>query len=96
MSEKEEMNVEELDNIIVLTDDEGNDVEFEWLDTVEMNDNTYVVVVPTEEDADEVVILKMEVEDEEETFVGLEDENEINEVFEEFKSRNKEIFDFAD
>ena len=37
MSENEEMNVEELDNIIVLTDDEGNDVEFEWLDTLEMN-----------------------------------------------------------
>ena len=35
-------------------------------------------------------------EDEEETFVGLEDENEINEVFEEFKERNKEIFDFID
>ena len=49
-----------------------------------------------EEETDEVVILKMEKEDEEETFVGLEDENEINEVFEEFKERNKEIFDFID
>lgn len=96
MSENEEMNVEELDNVIVLTDDEGNDVEFEWLDTLEMNDNTYVVVVPNDEESDEVVILKMEVEDDEETFIGLEDEDEINEVFEEFKSRNKEIFDFAD
>ena len=95
MSDKEEMQ-EELDNIIVLTDDEGNDVEFEWLDTLEMNGNTYVVVVPSEEEADEVVILKMEVEDDEETFVGLEDEAEIDEVFQEFKSRNKEIFDFAD
>ena len=96
MSENQEMNTEELDNIIVLTDDEGNDVEFEWLDTLEMNGNTYVVVVPSDEDADEVVILKMEVEDDEETFVGLDDEKEIDEVFEEFKSRNKEIFDFAD
>lgn len=96
MSENEEMNAEELDNVIVLTDDEGNDVEFEWLDTLEMNGNTYVVVVPSEEEADEVVILKMEVEDDEETFVGLEDEAEIDEVFQEFKSRNKEIFDFAD
>ena len=96
MSENQEMNTEELDNIIVLTDDEGNDVEFEWLDTLEMNGNTYVVVVPSDEDSDEVVILKMEVEDDEETFVGLDDEKEIDEVFEEFKSRNKEIFDFAD
>ena len=96
MSENEEMNNEELDNIIVLTDEDGKDVEFEWLDTIEMKDNTYVVVVPAEEETDEVVILKMEKEDEEETFVGLEDENEIKEVFEEFKERNKEIFDFID
>lgn len=97
MSENEEMmNNEELDNVIVLTDEDGNDVEFEWLDTVEMNDNTYVVVLPADEEADEVVILKMEKNDEEETFVGLEDEKEINEVFEEFKSRNQEIFDFID
>lgn len=96
MSENEEMNTEELDNIIVLTDEDGNDVEFEWLDTLEMNDNTYVVVVPAEEEADEVVILKMEKDEDEETFVGLDDENEINEVFEEFKTRNKEIFEFVD
>ena len=35
-------------------------------------------------------------EDDEETFVGLDDEKEINEVFEEFKTRNKEIFEFVD
>ena len=96
MSENEEMNVEELDNIIVLTDEDGNDVEFEWLDTVDMNGNSYVVVIPTDEEADEVVILKVEKTDEDESFIGLDDENEINEVFEEFKSRNKEIFDFVD
>ena len=85
MSENEEMNVEELDNIIVLTDEDGNDVEFEWLDTVDMNGNSYVVVIPTDEEADEVVILKVEKTDEDESFIGLDDENEINEVFEEFK-----------
>ena len=95
MSDKEEMQ-EELENIIVLTDDEGNDVEFEWLDTIQMNDQTYVVVLPTDEDAEEVVILKMEQDEEEDTFVGLDDEDEINAVFEEFKEKNKENFDFED
>ena len=95
MSDKEEMQ-DELDNIIVLTDDEGNDVEFEWLDTIQMNDKTYVVVLPTEDDSEEVVILRMEPEEEEDTFVGLEDEDEINAVFEEFKEKNKENFDFED
>ena len=35
MSDKEEMTNEEFDNVIVLNDDEGNEVEFEWLDTIE-------------------------------------------------------------
>ena len=95
MSDKEEMQ-DEMDNIIVLTDDEGNDVEFEWLDTIEMNDKTYVVVLPTDEDSEEVVILKIEPEEDEDTFVGLDDENEINAVFEAFKEKNKENFDFED
>lgn len=96
MSDKEEMKNEELENVIVLTDDEGNDVEFEWLDTLEVNDKKYVVVLPVDDESDEVVILKIEEDEEEETFVGLEDEKEINEVFEAFKERNKEIFDFED
>ena len=96
MSDREEMQNEELDNVIVLTDDEGNDVEFEWLDTLDVNDKKYVVVLPVEEESEEVVILRMESEEDEDTFVGLEDEAEINEVFEAFKERNKENFDFED
>ncbi len=95
MSDKEKTQ-DEMENIIVLTDDEGNDVEFEWLDTIEMDGKSYVVVLPTEEDAEEVVILKIEPEDDEDTFVGLDDENEINAVFEAFKKKNKENFDFED
>ncbi len=96
MSEKEEMTNEEFDNVIVLNDDEGNEVEFEWLDTLEVNDKKYVVVLPVEEETDEVVILRLESEEEEDTFIGLDDEAEINEVFEAFKERNKENYDFED
>ena len=94
MSEKELEN-EDMD-VVVLTDDEGNDVEFEWLDTVEHNGNQYIVVIPTDEDAEDVVILRMEKTDEEETFVGLEDEKEVNEVFDVFKEKNKENYEFID
>ena len=88
---------EELDNIVVLTDDEGKDTEFEWLDTVEMGEEQYIVLLPTDdEDAEEVVILKMEAEDETENFIPVEDEEELNEVYELFKERNKENFDFVD
>jgi len=94
MSEKELEN-EEMD-VVVLTDDDGNDVEFEWLDTVEYNGNQYIVVIPTDEEAEDVVILRMERNDEEETFVGLENETEVNEVFDVFKEKNKENYEFID
>ena len=94
MSEKELEN-EEMD-VVVLTDDEGNDVEFEWLDTVEHNGNQYIVVIPTDEEAEDVVILRMEGNEEEESFVGLDDEKEVNAVFEVFKEKNKENYEFID
>jgi len=94
MSEKELEN-EEMD-VVVLTDDEGNDVEFEWLDTVEYNGNQYIVVIPTDEEAEDVVILRMERNEEEETCVGMENETEVNEVFDVFKEKNKENYEFID
>ena len=53
---------EEMDNIIVLNDEEGNEVEFEFLDLIEYEGEEYVVLLPAEEtdDAGEVVILQVE------------------------------------
>ena len=36
----------ENENIVLLTDDEGNEVEFEHIDTVEMNEEMYVILLP--------------------------------------------------
>ena len=58
------MENEELDNIIVLNDEQGNEVKFEFLDLVELDEEEYVVLLPVsedgEEDEGEVVILKLE------------------------------------
>ena len=35
----------ENENIVLLTDDEGNEVEFEHIDTIEMNDEMYVLLL---------------------------------------------------
>ena len=40
---------EDLDNIIVLNDEDGNDVEFEFLDLIELDSEQYVVLLPVEE-----------------------------------------------
>ena len=90
------------DNIVVLVDENGENVEFEHLDTIEMDGSEYVVLLPLEEgngdgEVDEVIILKIERNDDgEDTFITVEDENILNEVFEEFKERMEEFADFEE
>ena len=92
---------EEIDNIVVLNDEDGNEVEFEFLDLIQYDGEDYVVLLPTEddgEDAGEVVILKLEdtEDDEEESYVSVEDEEILNKVFEMFKEKFKDEFNFVD
>jgi len=94
-------NTEEIDNIIVLNDEEGNDVQFEFLDLIEYEDEEYVVLLPVEEDEEdsgEVVILKLEDTDseEEESYVSVEDETILSKVFEMFKEKFKDEFNFSE
>ncbi len=91
---------EEREDLVVLVDENGDEVEFEHIDTIEMNGNEYVVLVPfdedesEDEDEEEVVILKIEHnEDGEDSFVTIEDEEELDTVFEEFKNRMEEDYD---
>jgi uncharacterized protein YrzB (UPF0473 family) len=91
---------DERDDIVVLVDENGDEVEFEHIDTIEMNDNEYVVLAPLEEESEEegedeeVIILKIEHnEDGEDSFVTIEDDDELEEVFNEFQSRMEEEFD---
>ena len=96
----ENTNNEELDNIIVLNDEEGNEAEFEFLDLIEYDGEEYVVLLPVEEsdDAGEVVILKLEdtESEDEESYVSVDDEDVLNKVFEIFKEKFKDDFNFVD
>ncbi len=92
---------EELDNIIVLNDEDGNEVNFEFLDLVELDGEEYVILLPTDEDEDEpgeVVILQVEDTDseDEESYISVEDEDVLNKVFEMFKEKFKDEFDFIE
>ena len=88
---------DELDNIVVLTDEDGNDVEFEFLDVVQVDDKEYVILLPVEEmENGEVVIFRIEGEGEEESYIGLDDESEAEKVFLAFKEKAKDDFNFAD
>ncbi len=97
-------NNEELDNIVTLKDEDGNDVKFEFLDLIEYEGEEYVVLLPAEEgedaEPDEVVILQLEKDSdensEEETYVSVDDEEVLNAVFEIFKEKFKDEFNFVD
>ena len=93
---------EELNNIITLNDEDGKEVQFEFLDLIEYNEEEYVILLPIEEtddeEAGEVVILKVEhtESEDEESYIGVEDEDELNAVFAIFKDKFKDEFNFID
>lgn len=82
--------------IITLEDDLGNEKNFEFLDVVEYEGDEYIVLLPTDEDEQsEVMILRIEsVDDENENYVGVDDEEVLQKVFDIFKSRFQDEFDF--
>lgn len=90
---------EERDDILVLVDEKGEEVEFEYLDTMSMNGSEYAILLPLEEDEDaeteEVVILKLDKDENgEDSFVSVDDQEELHGVFEAFKKKVQEQYDF--
>lgn len=91
--------MQEMDNegtLITLEDEEGNEVEFEFLDVVEYEGEEYIVLIENDEEADEVVILKINPIDEEtEEYTSIEDEELLDKLFEIFKEKYEGDIDFA-
>lgn len=92
--------MEEFDNKIILNDEAGNEVEFEFLDLIEYQGEEFVVLLPCDEadEAGEVVILKLEDTDDEEneSYASVDDESVLNAVFEIFKDKFEDEFNFVD
>lgn len=92
--------MEEFDNRIILNDEAGNEVEFEFLDLIEYQGEEFVVLLPCDEadEAGEVVILKLEDtnDEENESYASVDDESVLNAVFEIFKDKFKDEFNFVD
>ena len=84
-------------NILVLTDEDGNDFEVEHLDTVEYNNQVYAAFIPATmslEDSYELIIMKIVLEENgDEVLVTLDDEEEEAELFQIFCERLEESFE---
>ena len=93
----EEILQEEESSILVLTDDKGNDVEFEYLDSVDYEGKEYLVLLPVDEAETQVVILEVEpVDEENENYLAVTDEVLLNTIYGIFKERYKDILTFED
>ena len=90
--------MDELDNLIVLNDESGHECEFEFLDLVAYQGGEYVILLPWNDPDHEVVILAIEdsEDSEQESYVSVEDEDVLNAVFQIFKEKFKDEFEFVD
>lgn len=87
---------EEQENYITLTDENGEDVSFELIGEVEYKERTFAVLIPFDEEDDGVVILEIVPTDDPEfdEFIGIDDDELLNDVFEKFKKEYNGEYEF--
>ena len=89
--------MEEESGILTLTDENGRDVDFEYLDCQEYQGGEYLVLMPADEAETEIVILDVEpVDEENENYLAVEDEKILDAVYGRVKEKYKDILTFED
>ena len=88
-------------DFITITDEEGNEFELEHLDTLEHDGEVYMsfTVADTPEDAEEIDIIILKVEEDEngeEWLATVDDDNELDHVYELFMRRIEEMDEEGD
>lgn len=87
--------LQEESSILTLTDENGEDINFEYLDCIEYEGKEYLVLMP--EESSEIVILEVQpVDEENENYVAVENEEILDTVYGIFKERYKDILQFED
>ncbi|NLV51443.1 MAG: DUF1292 domain-containing protein [Clostridiales bacterium] len=82
-------------DFITITDEEGNEYELEHLDTIEVGDDLYMAFLPADtptdsEEPEEMIILKVVEVDGEQMFETIDDDDELEQVYEIFM---EQLFD---
>lgn len=89
----DQLNDDELDFTVTITDTDGVTETFEFLDIVFRDKNEYAVLSPVCEDG-YVDIFRIQVLGGEEKYIREKDEKILDEVFEIFKMKNEDEYDF--
>ena len=89
--------MEEETSILTLTDENGENVDFEYLDCIEFEGKEYLVLLPADAVETEIVILEVEpVDEENENYLSVDDEGVLNAVYNIFKEKYKDILTFEE
>lgn len=88
-----QLNDDELDFTVRFTDTEGNEGEYEFLDIVHFEKEEYVVVAPDDGDG-YVDIFRVIPDGDKENYERIYDEDILDRVFEIFRIKNEDEFDF--
>ncbi len=98
MENEEILNQEEEETtVLTLTDENGEDVDFDYLDSIDYEGKEYLVLMPSDEASNEIVILEVEpVDEENENYLAVTDEALLNAIYDIFKERYKDILTFED
>lgn len=82
--------------IFTLEDDLGNEVEFELLDVITYKNDEYAVLIENTPDVQDLTILKIDsIDDQEEVYVGIDDEALVQKIFDIFKKNHPDDFNYA-
>ena len=89
--------MEEESGILTLTDEDGQEVDFEYLDCIDYDGKEYLVLMPADQAETQIVILEVEpVDDENENYLAVEDEAILDAVYGMFKEKYKDVLTFED
>ena len=88
---------EEEESQITLTGEDGEEITFDYLDCLTYQDTEYLVLMPTDTEETQIVILEIQpVDEENETYLPVEDEAVLDAVSGLFKEKYKDILTFED
>jgi len=75
----------EENKIITMIDEDGEKVDFELIEIIELDANRYALLAPIGEEED-AFVYKIELVDDKEQYIAVEDEKEFERVLEEYES----------
>ena len=88
---------EEEAEILTLTDENGREESFEYLDCIPYKGKEYLLLIPVEAIETQVVILEVEpVDEENENYLAVNDEKILDAVYGIFKEKYKDVLTFEE